>query len=119
MTPGQIYVLAMTAGVLFIGFMIYLVFRAQANKIECWQLISSKNIHGEERADIDKIGKLVALLLVVGVVIRYVSTSELTPLLLWLLGGALTYLGGIAGFSTFVRARFGGVPMQSQPSQKS
>lgn len=111
MTSGHIYLITMTASLIFVGFMIYAVFQSAKNKVECWQLISSRNAHGDERADIDKVGKVVALFLVVGVVIRYVSASEvLTNTELILLAGALTYLGGIASFSALVRARFGNPP---------
>lgn len=119
MTSGIIYLLTMTGSLLFVGFMIYAVFRSAKNGVECWQLISSKNAHGDERADIDKIGKVVALFLVVGVVIRYVSASDgqLTGgEMLTLLAGALVYLGGIASFSALVRARFGSPPTQ-EPKQ--
>lgn len=116
MTQGQIFMLVMSGSMLFVGFMMYLVFRSRANGIECWQLISSKNAHGDERADIDKVGKVVALFLVVGVDVRFVAASEtLDGSLLWLLGGSLVYLGGIAGFSALIRARFG-APVQSPKS---
>ncbi len=109
MTTGLIYMLTMTGSLIFLVFMIYAVFRSQKNRIECWQLISSKNAAGEERADIDKVGKVVALFLVVGVVIRYVTGAEtLSNNMLALLFGALVYLGGIAGFSALIRARLAG-----------
>lgn len=105
MTSNQIFVVFMIAVVLFIATMIYLVFRSQKNSVECWQLIASRNRDGQERADIDKVGKVVALFVLTGVTIYYVAVSDhLDGNILLLLGMFLTYAGGIAAYAARLRS---------------
>lgn len=106
MTPGQWFILAICAFFVLVVTLMYFVFKAHDNPIYCWQLIASKNAQGEERADIDKLGKVVALFVFTAIVIYCVVTSkELTMILLALLTLYLTYAGGVAGFSAYMRSR--------------
>lgn len=116
MTPNQVFVVFMIAVLLFIAMMIYLVFRSQKNRVECWQLIASRNRDGQERADIDKVGKVVALFVLTGVTIYYVAVSNgLDGNILLLLGMFLTYAGGIAAYAARLRAG-SPPPEKGQPS---
>lgn len=105
MTSQQWFVLAVCLLFTLIGVLMYMVFKAKDNPIYCWQLIASKNQHGEERTDIDKLGKVVALFVFTAIVIYCVATNDLTAILLALLTLYLSYAGGVASFSAYMRSR--------------
>lgn len=105
MNSNMIYLSVTTSAIVFVCFMVYLVFRSQKNGIECWQLISSKNAEGQERADLNKIGQLVALIVFTGIVIYYVFISPLGMDILALITLYVSYAGWISGFPAYLRAK--------------
>lgn len=112
-SPGQWYVAAMMGFLFMVMLLLYAVFRAKDNPIYCWQLIASKNAHGEDWADIDKLGKLVALIVITAIAIFVIATAKVdwTPLyLLYLVALFLLYAGGISGFSAWLRSKQPPIP---------
>lgn len=112
-TAVEWYVTAMLGFFGLLMLMLYGIFKTKDNPIYCWQLIASKNAAGEERADIDKVGKLVALIVITLLTVYVVATSvvQWTPLyLLYLIGLFVLYAGGIAGFSAWLRSKQPNIP---------
>lgn len=107
LTAVEWFIVAIVCFFLLVLTLMYYVFRAKDNPIFCWQLIASKNAQGEERADIDKLGKVLALFVMILAVIYFVATNKLDMLMLALLTLFLTYAGGIASFSAYMRSRQG------------
>ena len=107
MTGNHIFILSVLLAVALIVLMIIAVFRAQDNEVECWQLIASRNRDGRERADIDKIGKVVALIIVTLCVTYYTYQTPLGGDVLALIAIYLTYAGGVSMYSVHQRSRRG------------
>jgi hypothetical protein len=105
MSGNQVFLIAITLSILTVCAIIFAVFRSARNGVECWQLISTRNKDGQERADIDKIGKVVALLVSTGVVIYYVYVTPLGADVLMLIGTFLAYAGGVSMFAAHKRAQ--------------
>lgn len=107
-TPAQWYILAMCVFAVLILALLVAVFRSSSNKVQCYQLISSMNQKGEERADIDKLAKVVALLLMAGLVpyIVVVNKVEWTPvMILGLLTLFLAYAGSMSSIAAYLRSK--------------
>lgn len=107
MSGNWIFLTFVSAAIVFVCFMVYLVFRSQKNGIECWQLIATKNKDNEERADLNKIGQLVALIVFTGIVIYYVSISPLGMEIMALITLYVGYAGWISGFPAYLRSKQG------------
>lgn len=106
LAPVHWFILSLLAFFTILAVLMYFVFRAKDNPIFCWQLIASRNTAGEERADLDKVGKAVALFVSTLIVLYCVMTNKgLDMTLIGLITLWLTYAGGIATFSAYMRMR--------------
>jgi hypothetical protein len=78
--------------------------RNEKNTLELTQLIATRTQDGREVVDIDKVGKTVALFVFTGIVILQAHRNLLndTTLLLY-----ISYCAGVAGFSSYLRAKAG------------
>lgn len=104
MAANKAFVVAVIIAFLLITLLGYHVLRDKENTLSCWQFISSKGIDGIERADIDKLGKLIALLVLTGIIILQAYKNSLNEgmVLIW-----LGYAGGSAGWAAYLRTRGG------------
>jgi amino acid transporter len=72
------------------------------NPLEWWHFISSRGPDGKEYADIDKLGK------VVGIIISSVAMLIIThqgKMDAVILGVYLAFVGGVAGYSAYLRSK--------------
>jgi hypothetical protein len=101
---NDIFIAAITTGLMLMVLLMTAIFRSQANTLSAWQFISSRNHEGRDVADIDKLGKVVVLFVFTGIVIMQAHKGTLndTTLLLY-----ISYAGGIAGWSAYLRTKTG------------
>lgn len=114
MEPQHWFIFALCVFFSILALLMYFVFRSKDNPIFCWQLIASKNKEGQERADIDKVGKCVALFVGTLIVIYCVAVNKLDAILITLFTLWLTYAGGVSMFSAYMRMRQDTKPDQPQ-----
>ena len=118
-TAGQWYIAATVAlALVLIGLMIA-AFRAKDNPLKCYQLIASLNAAGQERTDLDKVGKLVALVLMSALVPFVVVESKAevvwTPTtIIAMLGLFLAYAGSMSSIAAYYRSKQGIKPEGSK-----
>jgi len=90
----------------FVGWVIW----DKDNEIEYWHFIASKGSDGKNYGDIDKLGKLVALVVASLAVSWHSYALKLDALVL---GTYLTYAGAIGAWSAYLRAK--SRPDESKP----
>jgi len=105
MDDRRIFLLIVMFAIIVIIGMIITVFRAAQNNVECWQLISTRSRMGEERADPDKIMKLIAMVVFTGVTIYYVYSSPLGGDVLLLITAYVGFATGVPAFNASLRSR--------------
>ena len=76
------------------------------NNLHWWQFISSKGSDGKHYADIDKLGKVTGIIISSWIVVR---VSDNTPFdftgFSLILGTYLAFVGGVAGYSAYLRSK--------------
>jgi hypothetical protein len=94
---------------LLVGLLLYKVFRDPENNLSCWQFISTRGADDQEHADIDKLGKVVALIITTAIVVYYAYKTPLEgnggAIFLAMLGVYLAFAGGMASYSAFLRSK--------------
>lgn len=102
MAANNAFIITITAIFIIMGLLAFQIFRDPHNNLSCWQFISSRGIDGRERADIDKLSKVVALFVLTGIVIMMAYKNVLSEGILLIYLG---YCGGTAGWSAYLRSR--------------
>lgn len=79
------------------------------NQLELWHFISTRSpVDGKHYADIDKLGKVTGVIVGSFAVLRVSSAKNLDlPGFALVLGTYFAFVGGIAGYSAYLRARSG------------
>lgn len=109
MEASRVLVACLGIILLLIGLLLYKVFKDPENNLSCWQFISTRGSDDKEYADIDKLGKVVALVITTGIVIYYAYKTPLEgnggAIFLAMLTLYLGFAGGVAGYSAFLRSK--------------
>jgi UDP-N-acetylmuramyl pentapeptide phosphotransferase/UDP-N-acetylglucosamine-1-phosphate transferase len=93
------------------------IVRHPTNDIEWADYISTKGTDGRQRGDINKIGQWGGIVIAVMSVLMYADNEKVEPTgLSVLLGVALLYLGGVAGYAASLRAKQGTVTTVTEPA---
>lgn len=85
------------------------------NPLDWWQFISTKGSDGQHYGDIDKLGKVVGIVVssVIMLMVTYASKMDAV-----LLGVYLAFVGGIAGYSAYLRVKQGLPPVATGSDKK-
>ena len=87
------------------------------DNIEWADYITTRGRDGVQRGDINKIGQWAGIVLCVMTILMYADNEKVDPAgLSWLLGVALLYLGGVAGYAANLRAKQGTVTTVTEPA---
>ena len=85
----------------FVGLIVFLWWVVRGtSEIEWWQFIATKELDGKNHGDIDKLGKLVALVVSSVIIVWHGYALKIDALLL---GIYLTYAGAIGGWAAYLR----------------
>lgn len=104
LVKSDVFGIVILSVVILCSLLLWAIFSAKTNDIYCWQLISTRGRDGQHYADIDKLGKTVALIVLTCVIIYWTWVDKLDLLGLTLYLG---YAGGVAAYSSTLRARGG------------
>lgn len=75
------------------------------NPLEWWHFISTRGEDHRNYADLDKLGKFIGIIISSLIVILLAYNGTLDGVVF---GAYLAFVGGVAGYSAYLRARFGG-----------
>jgi uncharacterized protein YuzE len=81
------------------------------NTIEWWHFFSSKAADGQTYADIDKLGKIVGIIVSSAIMLIMTKHDKMDAIIL---GVYLAYVGGVAGYSAYLRSKQGLPPIPGQ-----
>lgn len=81
------------------------------NPLEWWHFIASKGLDGQHYADPDKLGKMAGICVSSWLMVILAKDGKMDATIL---GVYLAYVGGVAGYSAYLRAR-GGLPPVEPP----
>jgi hypothetical protein len=98
----------LTALVLILIGLVLLLIRVMAgrNNLQWSQFISSKGSDGKHYADLDKLGKVVGIVISSWAIVKITSSASLDLTGFSLVFGAyLAFVGGVAGYSAYLRYR--------------
>lgn len=97
------------SGLAVLAFIVIAVWRTMSgeNPLEWWHFISSKGADGKDYADIDKLGKVVALFISSWVMMVMTFNSKMDAMMMMTY---LAYAGAVGGWSAYLRARTGAFP---------
>jgi hypothetical protein len=86
------------------------------NDIVWADYISTRGADGKQKGDINKVGQWAGIVLSVMCVLMYADNDKVEPTgLAALLGVALLYLGGVAGYAATLRSKQGTVTTVTEP----
>ena len=95
---------------------LYRIVRDEGNIIEWADFISTRGNDGKQHGDINKVGQWAGIVIAVMSVLMYSDNQAVDATgLAALLGVALLYLGGVAGYAANLRARQGTVTTVTEP----
>lgn len=83
---------------------LHIVIYNRGNPLRYWHFIASKGSDGEQYADLDKLGKLTAIIVSSVVVLWMAHDGKFDSTTLFVY---LSFCGGIAGWSAYLRAKNG------------
>lgn len=95
-----------------LGILLWKVMRSEENTIEWWQFISTRGPDGKHYADVDKLGKVVGIIVSSWVV----TTNKTNEAMLFIY---LAYVGAVGGWSAYLRARNGQTTTELPPKSDS
>ncbi len=90
--------------IVLMGILLWKIFTDPDNNLSCWQFIATKAKDGKHYADLDKLGKVVALFVSSWVVLKVAYDQKIDA---YLLGVYLTFAGAIAGWAAYLRTKEG------------
>ncbi len=90
--------------IVLMGVLLWKIFTDPENNLSCWQFIATKAKDGKHYADLDKLGKVVALFVSSWVVLKVAYDQKIDA---YLLGVYLTFAGAIAGWAAYLRTKEG------------
>ena len=101
------------AGVLLL-LLLHKVMSSNDNNLDWWQFISTRGQDGKNYADIDKLGKVAGIFISSWYVISTGSKPDASVLAVY-----LAYVGGVAGYSAYLRSQRGMVTESSHTETTS
>lgn len=113
------YTVLLTGGIFFL-YQLKRVLKDDSNPIDWWQFISSPGRDGIERADINKLGQVVGVILVFFVAIylssqvKDLSWEGFSTILLVI----LAYLGGVQGYQSYLKTKYFSPDKTPDPAKK-
>jgi hypothetical protein len=91
----------------FFSFVLSRIVNAVENPLQWWHFISTRAADGNQYADIDKLGKIVGIVVSSFIVLLMTHHDKMDAVVL---GVYLAFVGGIAGYSAYLRAKSGVPP---------
>lgn len=83
-------------------FLLVRIMRDKDNDLEWYQFISTRNIEGKNVADIDKLGKVVGIIISSWVIVKLANMGKLDATMLLVYLG---FVGAVATYSAYLRSR--------------
>ena len=101
---------------LLLVWILFRVINDTGNLIEWADYISTRGTDGKQHGDINKVGQWAGILIAVMSVMMYADNETVDATgLAALLGVALLYLGGVAGYAANLRSRQGTITTVTEP----
>ncbi len=97
--------------IVLLGVLLWKVFTSEDNDLSCWQFIATRAKDGKHYADLDKLGKVVALFISSWVVLKVAYDQKMDA---YLLGVYLAFAGAIAGWAAYLRTKESNKPPGDQ-----
>lgn len=118
MQANTAFIITISSILCLMGLLMFYIFRDKNNDLSCWQFIASKGVDGKERADADKLAKIVALFVLTGIVIMQAYKESLGEGLLLIY---LSYCGGNAAWAAYLRSKMAikGTPEKLPDQQRN
>ena len=89
--------------IVLMGVLLWKIFTSEDNNLSCWQFIATRsNMDGKHYADLDKLGKVVALFVGSWAVLKVAYDQRLDATLL---GVYLGFSGAISGWAAYLRTK--------------
>lgn len=99
--------------IVLMGVLLYRIFSSDDNELSCWQFIATYNhTTGKHNADLDKLGKVIALFVSSWAVLKVSYDQKLDATLL---GVYLGFAGAIAGWAAYLRTKEGNKQAEGPP----
>ena len=86
--------------------LVHKVMRDEGNNLEWWHFISTRAQNGQNYADIDKLGKVVGIFVSSWYIVKLGADGRPDAAVL---GVYLAFVGGVAGYSAYLRSQRGTV----------
>lgn len=103
--------------IVLMGILLYKVFTSDDNTLSCWQFIATRSLKdGKHYADLDKLGKVVALFVSSWAILKLSYDQKLDA---YLLGVYLGFAGAISGWAAYLRTKELGSAGTTQHTESS